>query len=53
VTYRKYLWCKPASANFSTTRFSYAAIERPGPHRVPVANRIEALMQVKGLSNLG
>ena len=37
--------------------FSYAAAEtateRPGPQCVPVAGRIEALPQVKGLSNSG
>jgi hypothetical protein len=57
AAYRKYLWRKPAPTIFSTTRFSYAAaetaIERPGPHCVPVAGRIEALLQVEGLSNSG
>jgi len=55
--YRKYLWRKPAPTIFRTTTFSHAAaemaIERPGPQCVPVAGRIEALMQVEGSSNSG
>ena len=35
------------------TRAAETAIERPGPHCVPVAGRIEALLQVEGLSNSG
>ncbi len=49
----KELVAKAAPTIFTTTRFSYAAaetaIERPGPQCVPVAGRIEALLQVEGL----
>jgi hypothetical protein len=53
----KVLVAKARPTIFSTTRFSFAAaetaIERPGPHRTPVAGRIQTLLRVEGVSNAG
>jgi hypothetical protein len=49
----KVLVAQACSDDLSRSGFISAAVERPGPHRVPVAGRIEALIQVEGLSNSG